>query len=230
MAVNESEDQPTGPPSIRQKQILDVAADNPDAPMEDLANEIPSATTELVERVLEEYGDPADGKPEESPEEADSATDESITPGLNDLSPKQREVLRAIYERPTAPQRELADALDVSGSTVSNRVNSIEGFHWDNREAFVETMFETDPKTTTVTPPMASNGTGSKVVIDQLTDRLTTVEQQLADLTNADADESRAAFDEFADLKLTHKIAHACLTSDAITEDEELQIMKALLR
>lgn len=228
MAVNDSDDHPTGPPSLRQKRILDVAADNPDAPMEDIASEIPSATTELVERVLEEYGDPAGEEPEPSHEADDPATThETITPDLADLSPKQRTVLRAIHERPTATQQELADALDVSAPTVCNRVNSIEGFTWDDRDAFVEAVFESDPKTREEPSPMTANGTESKVAIDQLTDRLTSIEQQLTDLTPTDAAESYVPFDE---PELTHKVAHACMKSEAITEDEELQILKALLR
>ncbi|SDJ94719.1 Winged helix-turn-helix DNA-binding [Halovenus aranensis] len=44
---------------MRHKQVLDVAAENPDASMDELASMVPSATTELVERTLDEYGDPA---------------------------------------------------------------------------------------------------------------------------------------------------------------------------
>ena len=51
--------------SMRQQRVLDVAAERPDAPMAEIADEIPSATVELVERVFEQYGDPAetDGDP-----------------------------------------------------------------------------------------------------------------------------------------------------------------------
>lgn len=231
MATNESDDRPPGPPSIRQQQILDVAADNPDAPMEDLADGIPSATTELVERVLEEYGDPGEEESETSHGGDDPANvTEDGTPDPADLSPKQREVLRAISKRPMATQQELADTLDVSGPTVCNRVNSIEGFDWDDRRTFVDAVFESEPTPKGKETPMASNGTESNVALDQLTDRIRAIEQQLTDHTTADADEPRAAFDGFSDPDLTHKVAHACLTSDAITEDEELQIMKALLR
>jgi len=44
---------------MRHKQILDAAADEPDASISDLARAVPSATPDLVERVLEEHGDPA---------------------------------------------------------------------------------------------------------------------------------------------------------------------------
>ena len=45
---------------MRHKRILDRAADDPDATLEDIAAEVPTATTDLVENVLEKYGDPAE--------------------------------------------------------------------------------------------------------------------------------------------------------------------------
>lgn len=56
----------TRPPSVPRatihKLILDVAASSPEKSMEGIATELSGATTELVERVLEEYGDPADSQ------------------------------------------------------------------------------------------------------------------------------------------------------------------------
>ena len=48
------------PQSMRHKRILDQAADRPDASLEAIAADIPSVTPELVENVLEKYGDPAE--------------------------------------------------------------------------------------------------------------------------------------------------------------------------
>lgn len=47
------------PKAMRHKQILDIAAAQPDASLDAIADEVPSATADLVEHVLEEYGDPA---------------------------------------------------------------------------------------------------------------------------------------------------------------------------
>lgn len=47
------------PKSMRHKRVLDVAEEHPDASLEELASMVPSATADLVERVLEEHGDPA---------------------------------------------------------------------------------------------------------------------------------------------------------------------------
>lgn len=227
MAKSKSGDYSTVPRSMRHKQILDAAADQPDASMEAIASDVPSATTELVERVLEEYGDPADGHHDALTEAGDSsATQERVYPGPDDLSAKQRETLRAIHEHPEASQRELADVLDVSGSTVSNRVNAIEGFDWNDRRAFSEAVFGPRPITEAEdSAQMAANDTQFETTIDQLADRVTAIERQVTDL--AEADESRSAF---TDPDLAHKVVHACLNSDAIAEEEELRILKALLR
>ncbi|MFB6191979.1 MAG: hypothetical protein ABEI11_01515 [Haloarculaceae archaeon] len=50
--------EPDTPRAVIHKRILDVAADQPDASMAAIADEITGATTDLVERVLDEYGDP----------------------------------------------------------------------------------------------------------------------------------------------------------------------------
>lgn len=47
------------PKSMRHKRILDAAKENPNASMDELASQVPSATSDLVERVFDKYGDPA---------------------------------------------------------------------------------------------------------------------------------------------------------------------------
>ncbi|WP_170972401.1 MarR family transcriptional regulator [Natronorubrum halophilum] len=201
--------------------------------MSEIADKVSGATTELVEKVLEEYGDPgqpADADydesevPDEDPTEFDDekasdnqTSDESIEhkfdaeesttdskrspsdPGRStadsegresapsstsdelDLSDRstdggnvdeenmdnahaepdvpdpatltetQRETLRAIYDQPNATQAELATQFDVTGASVSQRVNSIDGFNWVERQSFTEALFgssEMDEKTT----------------------------------------------------------------------------------
>jgi hypothetical protein len=68
------------PKSLRQQQVLDVAAERPDASIEELASSIPSATPDLVERVLEEFGDPA------GDEETSTGTTSSSGPETSDSS------------------------------------------------------------------------------------------------------------------------------------------------
>lgn len=49
------------PRAVIHKRILESAASRPDASVEELAEDLAGASPELVERVLDEYGDPAEG-------------------------------------------------------------------------------------------------------------------------------------------------------------------------
>jgi hypothetical protein len=49
------------PRAVIHKRILDVAESRPDAPLATIADEVSGASTDLVERVLAEYGDPSAG-------------------------------------------------------------------------------------------------------------------------------------------------------------------------
>ncbi len=57
--------------------------------------------------------------------------------------------------------------------------------------------------------------------VEQLTRRFDTLEEQLTG-------ESSPCVGALSDLDLTHKILHACLTADHISEEEELRILKAV--
>lgn len=54
------------PRAIIHKRIMDAAAARPNAALAELAGDVPGASTDLVERVLDEYGDPADSDPKET--------------------------------------------------------------------------------------------------------------------------------------------------------------------
>jgi DNA-directed RNA polymerase specialized sigma24 family protein len=156
------------PRALIHRNILDVAEEHPDASIEKLASEVSAATPDLVERVLDEYGDPSntpsgDQTTEPTEVEDDQATDveddqatdvedDQATEGTSpeahqplratfgDLTPAQRKTLEAIRKHPSATQRELGEQLDVSSATICTHVNSIEGFEWTDRERFVETV------------------------------------------------------------------------------------------
>jgi len=249
------------PKSMRHKQILDVAAENPDASVTEIASMVPSATPELVERVFDEHGDPAsentdsdteeksvapsvgEVEAEENATQSDSESqpdEEAELPSPESLSEKQRAVLRAIAANPDATQREIGEQLDVSSATVSNRVNSIEGFEWGDRQSIVETLLDEDTATET-TAPAASAGTDSQTdekptetpalstlesTVEQLEKQVATLEKRLDETDQSDENRGESPFD---DPELAHKIVHSCIESDRITEDEELQILKQLL-
>lgn len=261
--MRKSNDEATIPKSIRHKRILDIAAEKPDAPLEEIAEEIPSTTPDLVEHVLEEYGDPASddstagsgdhevvetddnaGENSENGPDGEAGTplesaateateqgepnmiDETGAPRLEELSEKQRRTLRAIRENPEATQEELAGQLGVSAPTISNRVNSIEGFEWRRRQAFVAAVFN-EPKPATEpqsAPDQSATDGGVKSEFDTLAERVTRLEHQLEAWSPVEP--TRAVFD---DPELLHKVIHACMDSTKISEDEELQILKNLL-
>lgn len=224
--MSKSKNRPPVPRSIRHKQILDIAAEQPEASLEAIAAEVPSATADLVENVLDEYGDPADDQSITIAGSGDRSMmlDETV-PNVEELSPKQREILRLIYQHPEASQRELGEKLDVSGSTVSNRANSIDGFEWKNRQAFVETMFDNDSSVSDDgSSQMSNNKSEYQDLENNLSERVTIIEQKVEELTNTG--DTYLVFD---DIDLVHKVIHACMESNTITKEEELTILKLLL-
>lgn len=212
---------------MRHKKVLDVAANKPNASLEAIADEVPSATPELVERVLEEYGDPADNPSASTPEgEGESNVQPTDFPDPDDLSEEQCEILELIRDHPESTQSELAEKLDVSHTTVSNRANSIDGFEWANRQTFVENVLENESsQSPSEDSQMSVNGSESRNTNTDLRQRVTAIEQQIEAVTDTGGECTI-----FDDLDLTHKIVHACLESDSITEDDERKIVEGMLR
>jgi ribosomal protein S15P/S13E len=221
-ATGEFQDQQLAPRSLRHKRILDIAAEQPDASFESIAQEVPSATSDLVENVLEEYGDPAEESGDELVEEDVSqaeTTGEETYPDPSELNDIQLETLRAILENPDATQRELGDILGISGATVNSRVNSIPEFEWEGRLAFAEMTCDADPsEPNQASDTMSSNETPDQV--SQLSKRIQNIEQHL---------ETQSTDSVLDNPELAHKVMHACLSHDEISEKEELEILKAIL-
>ncbi|WP_435183692.1 winged helix-turn-helix transcriptional regulator [Halobellus sp. EA9] len=308
--MSESHNRSNAPKSIRQRRILDLAADEPDASYADIAERVPSASADLVERVLEEYGDPAppvpapaDGDVDESEDDTESETpnqggdasdhsDAEVAPArvdLDSLSAKDRETLRAIYERPAATQQEIADVLDVSRATVSNRIRDIDGFEWADRASLTAALFGSDddastpgnedsstdadsaresevakgdatsesldetapepdgaPTTGTTSEPGAEAEASHAPdvaaedidrltdAVDELSDRLGSVERRL-DAIEAGPDERESEREDpeaspFDDPEFVHKVVHACMDAEQVTEDEERRLIRAVLQ
>lgn len=206
------------------RKILDSAASRPEATVEEITDQVDGATTELVERVLEDYGDPGedDGVPVDDDPSLTNETDRPTS--VQDLTEVQRETIRAISEYPDASQRELAELLGVSPATINQRVNAIDGFEWRDREVFARTLLgeaSTKPDGGTVgSEPIGDERQPAKVddTIDQLEYRVQRLEDRVKkeDSPTIDPD-------------LLHKVAHACMTSDVVSEDEELELLRALL-
>lgn len=223
------------PRSMRQKRVLDVASARPEASVEAIASEVPSVTPEFVEEVLDTYGDPADTPSEPTAEEelsmstSDSKqkSDPDEPPDPEELTPRQRTILRTIVDHPNDTQREIAGRLDVSAPTISNRVNSIDGFAWCNRANFAAAVLESKAVDgSTNEAATEEGGERNESQTQQLLERVADLEDQLERLPKSRDDTNMNLVD---DASLAHKLVHACINSDMISEEEELAIIESLL-
>jgi transcriptional regulator with XRE-family HTH domain len=149
-------------------------------------------------------------------------------PSPDALTDKQLETLRAIASNPEATQRELASELGVTAATISRRVNDIRGFEWGDRRAFATEVLDTvsDGQIPSIEEDDDVTQETDQSQLDELTDRVANIESQLAELsTDGEAVQATA----FEDAELAHKIVHACMESERITEDEELRVLKTIL-
>jgi hypothetical protein len=250
-----------GPRAVIHTRILDVARDNPDASLADIADEVSGANADLVDRVLSEYGDPGETETETEPEPEKTMSEdghqtngeaegqETDDSGQHDppsdpptdpdeLTDKQLQTVRAVYERTDATQGDIADRLGVTRATVSRRLNDIPGFEWSDRETFTsnlfdDTEFETDS-------PVGDGGTGAASANDVTTDDAETTDTTDAgpsldglESRLAAVEESVGTAESTADRpirrELAHKVVHVAMESERITEEEELELIAALL-
>lgn len=236
----------TPPRSMRHKRILDIAESQPDASMEEIAEAVPTATVDVVEEVLEEYGDPGEA---EDTAVGDVADDR---PAPEDLTARQRDALSLIYHEPEATQQEIAEALDVTAPTISNWVNDLDGFAWEDRVTYVESVFEEEPPMPT---PPDDAADADVDAAENVTERLEALEARVDELAEAtkedpDAGDSTHAVEELrervgslecriegtereasgsVDPTVVHNVIRACVTSDRVGEDEELTVVESLL-
>jgi hypothetical protein len=218
-------DQKDVPRSVRHKRVLDIAEESPDASCEEIAEEIPSITAEYVERVLDEYGDPASEAEASDNDNKGEPDERESTDSLSEYSNKQIETLQAIARNPEATQSELGELLGVSGATVCNRLLEIEEFDWECREEYVLKVLDAENSLMEEeTKPMAKDTAKHEADLQELSDRVATVEKQVNGIA-ADGGSSQPMLDP----KLTRKVLHECLQSDKITEDEELELLELFI-
>lgn len=239
----ESDRGSTVPRAVIHKKILDAAQSRPNASIEALTTTVNGASEDLVERVLDEYGDPAanDQTASETEDEAsedpsdmsnnktngsvsDASTEsaQEIARESAELTKKQREALDVIREYPDATQKDLAERFDVTQSTINSRLNSIEGFDWQHRQEFVEAMLDNNNSPHDEATPSSASAQDLPAQVDDLADQVETLEQRLDD-------QSTSVRSPFGDVDLTCKVVRACMHSDAITEDEEVAILKEII-
>jgi hypothetical protein len=212
-----------------------------------------------------EHQEGTSGSSEKSDTTTQSNSDSEFpVPELDSLTETQTETLRAIHENPSATQAELADTFNVTSASISQRVNSIEGFEWTNRESITEAIFSpsaeideqnnkraasdggtTSEATTTDTnasreSPEESSGssesesniteTATTAVTQEYIRQLERLEERLERLEKRIPDQARST-PEYGGVEpaLVHKVAHACMQSEQISENEELKIIQQLI-
>lgn len=189
-----------------------------------------------------EYNDAEDGAKDKGNDTDDAETKPDRPPSFEELPEKQQALLKAVAARPAATQADLADEFDVTRATISRWANDISGFEWRDRESFVDTVVN-DTQTTDMTDqsgfdsdtqdqPQSTTEAGDETPDTTVAEIETDIEaltERVAALEDADTDAGRHHDPVFEDPELVHKIAHACLDSDAISESEELRILKRLL-
>lgn len=193
------------PRAMIHKRILEAAETHPDATVESLVDQVGGATANLVERVLEEYGDPAREQPPSKQLTEEPGPPPAPSTAVGEFTRKQRETLQCIYKHPTASQRDVADMLGVTHTAVYHRLQSIDGFDWENRWSFVTTLFEDRDR-------------GCRAAI----------ERALANV-ETDGDSSPNDPSVFDDPVLSRKVIQACIDSDTIGDKELQRIVEDFL-
>jgi hypothetical protein len=175
--------------------------------------------------------DPADRVEETTVDRGiDAREDPAADEWFDGLTTQQQETLAAVVEHPHATQRDLADILGVSCATINRRVNSIENFDWEDRRAFVTTMLDADTAdiADTAEPTDRTPDVFAAAQSEPPADVDTDVDRRLSALERR-VDEECGGNSVFDDPELAHKILHACMNSDRISEAEELRIVEEAL-
>lgn len=223
------------PRAIIHKNILDEAEKRPDAAVEDIADNVSGASVKLAKKVLEEYGDPASDEgaaySTNSPETTDSdAGVDRITErdhggsALDSidylhLSEREKQLLQTIYEYPDATKAELADRLGCSREEVLQIVDSISNFEWDRRREIVRRLFSDQHTSGDERGDVDS-------AIRELAAKVDELESQISELDRKIAGDAPGREESLSDSEFMHRIIQACMASEHISEEEELEVIK----
>jgi len=244
--VSEGSGVESKPRAMVHRKILEIAGSNPEMPVAAIAENVSGASAALVDRVLDEFGDPgssderassangtepteteapaARGEPRPTDSPAGPTEDGPVDaspesePDLSELTESQVETLRVVRARPTATQKRVAEELDVSRATVSKRLNQIPGFEWSARRDFVEQLFGSRGGDAGESGRQRSVGPSRA----ELARRVDALETRLTPQPTPDGGPTVSP-------ELTHKVVHACIDAEYITEAEELQILRGML-
>lgn len=206
--------------------------------VEDTVNDSPAESTGDVDAGPAAASASTEDSPDSESEESGRANADGA--GSLDLSEKQRRALRVVRANPGATQAAVAEELDVTRATVSRWLGDIPGFEWADRRAFVESVFDegteiqvtgTDHSDTASAASETTAATDGDEQADAeagagdgTDDRIAALEDRLAALES----DTGSAPDISADL--AHRVVHACMESERISEDEELELLAAFMQ
>lgn len=236
------------PRAVIHKKILDAARSRPDDSMEEIAADVSGANVNLVEQVLDEYGDPGspsevtgDGTAAETETDPNSDHDSAMSTSESkhddsppvdpaDLTEKQLATLRIIRDNPDATQEEIAEEFGVTSATISHRVNGVEGFDWADRHEFAKSMVEkTNGDTHSTMTDTDDQGSSSVESREEISDRISALGQRLDAIEQRVEDEPTSPPPVLSDPALIHKVIRACMNSESISDEEELRIIEGLV-
>lgn len=253
MTTGKTSQSPGLPRAIVHKRILEVAKARPDATIEEIAREVSGATVSLVERVLEEYGDPGEKSATAVPPETSTgsqANSNGSQPESNDVSGSHSG--ERDEERPKTQDEEGPEA------TAESRSDSRDGTRPEPKaEDLSETQYETlqliyEHPTASQREIAAMLDIAHTTVYHRLQpiegfswverweyvtalfeakdrERRTAVED-LAELNGHLTGSSDSDCCHFADPELAQKVIHAVIDADDITDDEVHLVVDELLQ
>lgn len=199
----------------------------------------------------DEAGSAEETSNSEEPAGADEAPDSEES-----LSTDERALLRAIHEYPGATQRELSGRLGVSPATVNRRVDAVDGLEWSDRQTFIQQYFDSDSDVHTTESSSATtngaepgdndngdaqrqDGNDEGPALDALQRRVAKLEEQLETVAETERTEPAEAPEGVVseadtpalsdDPDLAHRVVHACMQNEEITEDEERRILREMM-
>lgn len=191
------------------KQILDAAAVDPTATMAELADQVTGASTDLVERVLDEYGDPGASEETEAPGKDDSG-DESETWGDDRETPDGESGTQGDDGQTPSDESEMQSDESEAPSDESETPNDNSGGADRNAEDDADTVTKQEDGTATDHPE------------DQFDDRerAESTAQVEGSLDDTDAETHVEVGDRGAVGDGAHREPATATTTATMTEDE----------
>lgn len=144
------------PRAMIHQRIIDAAAAQPSASLEEIAHEVPGASVDLVDRVLAEYGDPAgtenDEKSVSTEADVESEASTEASAGKDGMGDTSSDSAQEHMARPSIPADDAA-----RGETVSIAIGGTESTDADDESANE--------------PDDAPNQPDQSVVLEELTEK-----------------------------------------------------------